>query len=102
MEAFPSWRYGPGGQAAVFKNADAVPPGWHDHPSKVVEPNAEPEPAAEDAPALPTRKQITEALKARGATFKGNAPTSALMEQLAALEAADEPTGTDEEDSDGA
>lgn len=33
--AFPSWRYGPDGQADVFACAEDVPPGWQDHPSKV-------------------------------------------------------------------
>lgn len=32
---FPSWFYGPDGQAAVFDDADSVPAGWQDHPSKV-------------------------------------------------------------------
>ena len=32
---WPSWRYGPGGQAAIFECAEDVPKGWEDHPSKV-------------------------------------------------------------------
>jgi hypothetical protein len=32
---WPSWRYGPDGQAAVFNSEDDVPEGWADHPAKV-------------------------------------------------------------------
>lgn len=31
---FPSWRYGPKGESAVFESESDVPTGWHDHPSK--------------------------------------------------------------------
>lgn len=31
-QTFPSWRYGPGGEARVFDRADDVPEGWEDHP----------------------------------------------------------------------
>jgi hypothetical protein len=31
---FPSWRYGPKGESAVFESENDVPDGWHDHPSK--------------------------------------------------------------------
>lgn len=37
---WPSWRYGPGGQARVFDSGEDVPVGWHDHPSKVVTPES--------------------------------------------------------------
>lgn len=29
---FPSWRYGPNGDARVCADRDDVPPGWSDHP----------------------------------------------------------------------
>jgi hypothetical protein len=32
---FPSWRYGPNGQSAIFESAADVPEGWEDHPSKI-------------------------------------------------------------------
>lgn len=35
MTEWPSWRYGPDGQAQIFNNADEVPAGWSDHPSSV-------------------------------------------------------------------
>lgn len=37
-EHFPSWRYGPNGQAKIFNAAAEVPDGWHDHPHKVKAP----------------------------------------------------------------
>lgn len=33
-DKFPSWRYGPKGEAAVFESEADVPKGWEDHPSK--------------------------------------------------------------------
>lgn len=35
---FPSWRYGPGGQAQIFQSEADVPKGWFDHPSKLPPP----------------------------------------------------------------
>lgn len=32
---WPSWRYGPGGQAKVFEREEDVPAGWVDHPAGV-------------------------------------------------------------------
>jgi hypothetical protein len=34
MTGFPSWRYGPDGEAQIFQTADDVPAGWVDHPAK--------------------------------------------------------------------
>lgn len=34
MSSWPAWYYGPNNQAEIFQNADEVPPGWVDHPSK--------------------------------------------------------------------
>lgn len=34
MDEFPSWYYGPNGEAEIFQSADEVPEGWLDHPSK--------------------------------------------------------------------
>lgn len=33
--AWPSWRYGPDGQEAIFHREEDVPEGWVDHPGKV-------------------------------------------------------------------
>lgn len=35
---WPSWRYGPGQQAAIFNSEEEVPDGWEKHPSEVKEP----------------------------------------------------------------
>lgn len=36
-QAWPSWRYGPNGESAVFESARDVPEGWRDEPSAVAE-----------------------------------------------------------------
>lgn len=62
-DTFPSWRYGPDGQARVFTRADDVPVGWADHPSKVVRVGVKLEPAKvsiEDLePAVPVEEVET-------------------------------------------
>lgn len=42
-QAWPSWRYGPNGQAQIFEHEEQVPEGWEDHPSKVAGYEALPE-----------------------------------------------------------
>lgn len=37
--SWPSWRYGPDGQSAIFNNEAEVPDGWTDHPAKVTDSN---------------------------------------------------------------
>jgi hypothetical protein len=34
---WPSWRYGPNGESAIFDNEEDVPAGWADHPSRALE-----------------------------------------------------------------
>ncbi len=34
-ETWPSWRFGPGGESAIFDCVEDVPEGWADHPDKV-------------------------------------------------------------------
>lgn len=46
-DKFPTWRYGPNGQADVFECEADVPKGWQDHPSKVTK--------AAPAPRAPTK-----------------------------------------------
>lgn len=41
--SWPAWYYGPNNQAEIFQNADEVPEGWADHPSKVGGAAEEPE-----------------------------------------------------------
>jgi len=33
-QEFPTWRYGPDGEAQIFGENDKIPAGWQDHPSK--------------------------------------------------------------------
>lgn len=115
-DKFPSYRYGPDGQSAVFNSAAEVPKGWEDHPSKVEaaaapapkapapveQPAAPSQPAAlapataaptKPAPALKpeiplTRSQIAAALQEKGIPFSKNTPTSALYDKLLAAQEA--------------
>lgn len=64
---FPSWRYGPGGEAAVFESEDDVPKGWHDHPSKH-------EKSSKPAPAEPPVKPEAPAAK------RGRKPKTAPLD----------------------
>lgn len=55
IQNWPSWRYGPNGQAQIFEHEEQVPEGWEDHPSKVAQ-TEEPEeekPARRRKPAEP-------------------------------------------------
>jgi hypothetical protein len=36
-QPFPSWFWGPNGEAEIFQTEEDVPAGWVDHPSKVGE-----------------------------------------------------------------
>jgi hypothetical protein len=49
---WPSWRYGPKGESAVFESEADVPAGWHDHPSKHEKAaKSEPAPTKNSSPA---------------------------------------------------
>lgn len=76
FEAWPSWRYGPNGEAKIFHREEDVPAGWKDTPSAVFEPPAPPPPPAMD------RNEAIAALTARGIPFKRNMPTAALVDLL--------------------
>lgn len=56
---FPSWRYGPNGEADIFHDAADVPEGWTEHPgalaeverqAEALEPVHEPQPVEEHEP----------------------------------------------------
>lgn len=64
---WPSWRYGPNGEAQIFDHADEVPTGWEDHPSKIgneTDKKAAKEPAKSDDKAA----KAAERAAARAAT----------------------------------
>jgi len=48
FQSFPSWRYGPNGEAKIFEREEDIPEGWVDHPSKLQESTEEPK--VEEAP----------------------------------------------------
>ena len=78
---WPSYRYGPEGQAKIFQSEDEVPAGWADHPSKVVLSDEAP-PILQEASVPLSRGEITSRLKLRGIEFSKNAPTKALYNKL--------------------
>lgn len=75
-ETWPSWRYGPNGEARVFQSAEDVPEGWVDHPSLVRIPPAAPVPSddAFDAAADPLDHDGN---GEKGGSLKGAASTAA-------------------------
>lgn len=76
---WPSYRYGPNGESRVFEREEDVPGGWHDHPSKVLKDDDEPN----VAPVIPmSRKEIVADLKALGVPYERSAPTAKLYEAL--------------------
>lgn len=46
-QAWPSWRYGPNGESAMFEEWDVIPAGWADHPSKATKETVDEEDAPE-------------------------------------------------------
>jgi hypothetical protein len=85
--SWPSFRYGPNGESAVFKSASEVPAGWAEHPSgpfgaPVVQRTVldVPVEAAADIPL--TRAQIASALNERGIKFSKNTPTQHMYKKL--------------------
>lgn len=57
--AWPSWRYGPKGEAEIFQNASEVPAGWKDHPKKHLAGYVEPAPEPGTEPAAPAKPKKT-------------------------------------------
>jgi hypothetical protein len=70
---WPSWRYGPDGQAEIFERVEDVPEGWLDHPSKH-------QPA--DDPNTASREEVINTLRARGVDFDGRWSDRRLKELL--------------------
>jgi hypothetical protein len=66
-EGFPSFRYGPDGQAVLCRSKADVPAGFKDHPSKV--PGA-PDPSLVVSERRLPRAELMTILKARGIDFK--------------------------------
>lgn len=86
-KGFPSFRYGPDGQSAIFNSADDVPKDWFDHPSKV--PGA-PDPSEAVSARRPGKAEIMKDLKRLGVPFNPMTPASALHALLLSKQAAPE------------
>lgn len=83
-KGFPSFRYGPDGQSAVFHSSADVPKGWFEHPSDV--PGA-PDPSKIVAPPRRSDKAvIMKDLKRKGVPFNPMTAGSALYALLQASE----------------
>ena len=81
-KGFPSFRYGPDGQSAVFQSAKDVPSGWHDHPSKV---KGAPDPSKVEAePRRPGKAEIMKDLKRANIPFNPMSAASDLWSLLKA------------------
>jgi hypothetical protein len=76
-QLWPSWRYGPEGQAEIFQHAGDVPRGWEDHPNKF---SAPPAPAkkrkrkspVEEVEEILTREEALEILLSKGIDMSDN------------------------------
>lgn len=72
MDKFPSWRYGPNGQACIVNSEDETPSGWHDHPSKVEgspDPNAGAQTAVQSANGSVSEAQAAQTTEATSQTI---------------------------------
>lgn len=73
---WPSWFYGPDGEAKIFQHEDDVPPGWKDTPfPPMPEPKVPPA-----APLGPTRDEMIAELTAAGVELKRNFSTAKIRE----------------------
>lgn len=83
---WPSWRFGPGGQSAVFESEADVPVGWVDHPTKVK--GAAPPAKAKPAKAKPAEKAESKP-KAAPAAKRAGRPSKAAKAAAAAAKPLD-------------
>lgn len=70
---WPSWRYGPNGEAEIFKCEADVPYGWTKKPGEIYQP-----PARNSL----DRNQLTNLLLAKGIVARGNWSTAYMKEVL--------------------
>jgi hypothetical protein len=73
-DLWPSWRYGPKGEAEIFQCEADVPEGWEDHPSKL--------PKSDD-PDSADREELMNALRAANIEFDGRWSDKRLRALLA-------------------
>lgn len=72
---WPSWYYGPDGEAKIFQREEDVPQGWKNTPYPPA-----PEKAPEPVPTGPTREEMIAELEAAGVALKRNFSTAKLRE----------------------
>jgi len=85
FKAWPSWRYGPNGEAEIFEKAEDVPKGWQDHPSKFKRREKGEVEKEDDGDADLgglTREQIIGDLQRRNVSFKETETDRALYRKL--------------------
>lgn len=81
--AWPSWRFGPDGEAQIFQSEDEVPEGWQDSPAKF---------KAGARPEVPARGDGTDDKETEAkidALVQGNTQ-AALVEMLEAMKEVDD------------
>ena len=72
-KSWPSWRYGPNGEAAIFQTEAEVPHGWTRKPGEIYE---APQPIGHD------RDQLIADLEAKGVEVLGHWSNSYMKELL--------------------
>ena len=73
-EFWPSWRYGPNGEAEIFQSAADVPYGWVARPGQVFVPP--------EAPPILDPEDLARQLEARGIIAPGHWPARYMKEVL--------------------
>lgn len=91
-QEWPSWRYGPEGQSAIFDSKEEVPTGWKDHPSAFADkdnkdetpPGRQPQNAVEEASIYDAMgmNELRAALKGKGIDFHPSAKREKLISLL--------------------
>jgi hypothetical protein len=87
FQAWPSWRYGPNGEAEIFESEDQVPEGWLDHPAKFDTNSPQ---ARADAEAVAKRQEALQKEDEAANTLEAlidNFSQKELAEHLAAMQA---------------
>jgi hypothetical protein len=83
---WPSFRYGPGGEAKIFQCEADVPKGWKDNPSAFdTEVAGKPAPIEASAGLPLSRNDIIKALNQRKAKFNPKGSTQMLYDKLSEL-----------------
>lgn len=84
---WPSWRYGPNGQSAIFHKAEDVPVGWYPPEERhlIVEPEAEKPEDGPDAHGGYHKSTLIQMLRKTGEKVHANSTAKKMHEKLVAL-----------------